>query len=505
MTATIDLPHTDARSEPHALATFAVAPVVAVVACRSLLLLGFAGRYGWHRDELYYFAAGRHPDLGFVDFPPITPMLAGLSRLLFGDSLVGLRSFAALAGAGVVVLAAAIARELGAHGRGQGLAALGVGFSPLVLGSNGLFQTVSFDQLAWAAIFLVVIRMQRTGDGRGWPLLGVVVAVALLTKYTAGVLVAGTGLGLLVTDHGRRLVRDRRVWAAALIAGALLLPNVWWQVEHGWPSIDFFSGRSEVVRAENPLGIYVRDLLAMAGPIGLVVAVIGLRRLAQDPRHRSVAIAAVFVAVAFLVLGGKGYYAAPVHIVLLSAGAAALELFGPTARRAAPVALIAVLLPFLPLALPVLPESRMVDLGLHEVREDYAEEIGWPELVTTVAAAWDRLPPAERGRAAIVTANYGEAGAIELYGPAHGLPRPFSGHLNYRYWDGANRTATTVVAVGFPQAWTDRHCRDVERVAVLTNHAGVANEESGAAVVLCRLHDDVGSLRPALERPLEPR
>lgn len=428
---------TDLRPAP--LWRFPSATVIAVVVAKTLLQLSVLGRYGWHRDELYYLAAGRHPALGYVDFPPVVPMLAAASNHLFGTSLVGLRSFSLAAGAGVVVLVALTTRELGGGRYAQGLAAVAAAFSPMLLATNVMFQTVPFDQLAWAGLLFVSARLLRTGDARLWAVFGALAGAALMTKYTVALMLAGLALGLLAHGAGRRLLRGRWLFVGAAIACVVVLPNLWWQVEHGWVSVTFFRGQNADVRQSYPPGVYVKDVLLIAGPLGLLLAVAGLRRLARIAKWRPLLWAAAVPLVGFAMLGGKSYYGAPAFGVLFAAGAVSAEHWMGGVRRrwlrvAAPAVLVLALVPALPGILPVLPRSSMVARGLGESRTDYADEIGWPELVDSVAAAWWRLTPEERANGAVVAANYGEAGAIDLYGPARGLPPAVSGHLTYRYW-----------------------------------------------------------------------
>ena len=161
--------------------------MLVVVAAKCALHLAVAGRYGWQRDELYYAVAGRHLQGGYVEFPPVTAWLSALARVLFGWSLVGFRAFAILAGAATIVVAALVARDLGGGRRAQILAAVAVGFSPILVATNGLFQPVSFDQLATMMVLWLSLRLAL---GRGsWPLLGLAVGVGLEIKYTLAVVV----------------------------------------------------------------------------------------------------------------------------------------------------------------------------------------------------------------------------------------------------------------------------------------------------------------------------
>ena len=311
---------------------FAIAPVLVVVAIKIAINMAVASRYGWHRDELYYADAGRHLSLGYVDFPPVTAWFAHLSSMLFGQSLAGLRSIAVLAGSGVVIVTALIARDLGGGRRAQVLAAVAI--TPLTLGSNAMFQTVSFDQLAWALVLWAAIWVLREGGTRRWLAFGLAVGVALMTKSTVVLLVLGLVLGFLATASGRSRLRGRGPWLATLLALVVAAPNVYWQVRHGWPSVEFFRSRSGESRADNPPTKFLLELIVGTGIAALPLWIFGVRRLLVDRRFRSLGVAVLTVIGGWLVLGGKSYYAAPALIVALAAGAVQLE----DARNGCPTA-----------------------------------------------------------------------------------------------------------------------------------------------------------------------
>ena len=370
---------------------FAARPVAVVVLAKSALNLAFAGRYGWQRDELYYRAAGLHLQGGYVEFPPVTALLSRLAHALFGDSLVGFRAFAILAGAGTVVVAALVARELGGGARAQTLAAVLVGFSPLLIATNGLFQPVSFDQLATMVVLWLAVRIAL---GRGsWLWIGVAAGVGLETKYTLAVVLV---VLLAAFALRRRDALDPRGLAgAAAIAVALTIPNLVWEAGHGWISVHWFVNPPGSATDESRPG-YVANSLLLTGLVTVPVAVAGIVRLARDRRLEPLAWTVVGVWLAYLVLGGKSYYALPVVLFALAAGAVPLAAWARGRRLAVAVSAYAVfLLVLLPVGLPVLPQRTAIDLGLMDARSDYADELGWPGLTRQVEARCTR-----RGRRA---------------------------------------------------------------------------------------------------------
>ena len=479
---------------------WALVPVLAIAAAKLVFQLLVAGRYGWHRDELYYVDAGRHLALGYVDFPPVTPFLARVATALFGDSLVGLRSFAALAGAVAVVVVALVARELGGDRRAQVLAAVLAATSPVLLGADAMFQTVPFDQLLWAVLALLAVRVLKAPSTGRWLALGAVAGIALETKYTVALLLAGLAAGLVVTGQGRRHLRTPGPWLAAAIAFVLLAPNLWWQARHGWASVDFFTGGEGYEPGETSPAQYVGELLLIVGPAALVLCGAGLRLLGRDRRWSPLAVAAGVVVVGFLVTGGKSYYAAPIALLLYAAGAVAAghwKRWGPWTVVGGALATIVVAGPWM---LPLVGERAMVDRRLYEPREDYAEQLGWPELASEVTAAAEDLTPVERRSSVVLAGNYGEAGAVGRFG-GDAVPPVVSGHVTWRYWvDDADLAARTLLTVGYPRTWLEPRCARVVRVGTVTNHAGVPNEEAGGPVFRCDLPRTLADLWPDIAR-----
>ncbi len=467
-------------------------PTALVLALGGVKLLAHlltASRYGFHRDEFYYLAGGRHLAWGFVDHPPVAPFLALVSTELFGATPAGLRVLSALAGTVAVVAAGLLARELGGGRFAQVLAALAVLCAPLFLIANTVHQTVPFDLLWWLLAAYGAARALRTGSLRAWLGTGFVLGIALLTKYT--VLLFGLGLlvGLLATPV-RTQLRTPGPWVAALVALGLFLPNVLWQLAHGCPTLEFIANNS--ANADTTLVGFLAIQPLLMGLPGTALWLGGLAWFfspAGRP-YRALGWLVLTVLVVLVLVGGKDYYLGSAYPIGFAAGAVGLEALVRRrgwrwARPAALVAVVVLTLPLLPLALPILPVEPMVRYRLHEVVENYAEELGWPELVGTVTDIYDGLPPEEQARAAIFTANYGEAGSIDLLGPAR-LPTAVSGHNSYHAWGPPPDSTTTVIALGFSEEYLRHFFAEVEVVATTTNPYGAENEEYGATVWLCR-------------------
>src|SRR4030088_2584615 len=271
--------------------------------------MAVADRYGWHRDELYYLASSRHPALGYVDYPPITPLLARIDQTIFPGSLPGLRLLTVLAGAAIIVVAALIAAELGGNQLAQILAALAVLISPMFVGANILFQTVSFDELVWAVACLLLVRILRGADPREWLLLGLVFGIGLETKYTVIGLAVAIAIGLLATDRRHHLV-TRWPWLGFALAILLVVPNLAWQLGHHWDSVAYTVNHRGAT--DGPILYWLQQIL-LIGPQLVPIVVGGVWWLWRRQEFRAAAVTILAVELFFFLVGGKAYYPAPIY------------------------------------------------------------------------------------------------------------------------------------------------------------------------------------------------
>ena len=460
---------------------------VALVELGALLVTG--NRYGYHRDELYFLEAGKHPAFGYDDQPPLTPLIGRMSTALFGNDPRGLRTISALAVALLVILVALIARELGAGHRGQFIVAVGAALS-FALFVGHLLSTTTFDLVLWVVIAWLVTRLLAGGDERLWLAVGFTVGVTLENKHLVLLLVAALTAGFAASRVFQPL-RSRWLWAGAVVAFALWVPNLVWQARHGWPQLDL----AHKIADEDPVGY--RALLVpfqfVAVPTLLApVWLAGLRRLLRDDdsrRFRPLGYGYVALLALSLVLGAKPYYTGGLLLVLLAAGGAPAERWldrhaHGTELLATAMALSAVT--SIALALPVIPVDDVHATPVPALNEDTIESIGWPRFVATVAGVWNDLPTDQRTRAVILAGNYGEAGAIDRYGPDHGLPGAYSGHNNYARWGIPPGDDGPVIVLGWSRLeYLDGFFTGCVEAARIDNGVDIDNEEQGGPVWLC--------------------
>ncbi|WP_336081050.1 glycosyltransferase family 39 protein [Nocardia sp. SSK8] len=447
----------------------------------ALVLLLTSARYGYHRDELYFLAAGQRLDWGYPDQPPFVPALARLLATIDPDALWLLRVPAVLAATVVVVCAGAMAGVLGG-GRGARLLTAGaVASAALVQGAGHLFGTTIFDLAFWSLISLLVLKLVRGADPRWWLAVGAAVGLGVQNKVLILVPVVALVVALLLTPQ-RKILATRYFPISLGIAAVLVAPYLWWQASNGWPqwtlSRAIAAGSSGT--SDSPI-MFVLLQFGLIGPLLVPLWGYGLWWLWRS-RYRAFALTYALLFVVFLVAGGKAYYLGGMYPVLLAAGAVGLTgWLGASRKRWAAVGSVVAVNAVLSASmfLPLLPVEAVPDSPVLAVNYDAGETIGWPHFVEQVAAAY---PPG----AAILTANYGEAGAIEHYGAEYGLPTPHSGHNAYWWWGPPPDTATTVLTVGLDHDRLTALCASVEPAGVIDNGLGIDNDEQGSPLYVCR-------------------
>ncbi len=463
-----------------------VAPAVVMVG----LLLASAARYGFHRDELYFIESAKHLAWGYVDNPPLTPLLGRLSRGIFGDSLFGLRVVPAVEAGLVVVAVAALAREFGARAAAQVLAAILTATASFVLAIGHLLTTPTLDVLVTVLMVWCLVRMVRTGDQRWWLLVGIAVGIGLENKFTIAVSVVALATGAVVTRSWRPFVS---VWtlAGAAVAVALWAPNLWWQAHHGWTLLSFSRAIARDQGADNRAQLIPFQLLVLGPPVAPVL-VAGIRGLWRRPAWRSLRFLPVGYAILLVLLivsGGKGYYAAGLVLPFAASGAITTVEWMDRRRRARRHLLLTTAVVVNAavgaiITLPVLPQ-RLVGGAIAGVNHDAAETIGWPAFADQVATAVATVPAADRSTVVILTANYGEAGAIDRYGPSRGIGPAYSGHNSYTTFRVPSDTRGPVVAIGFDDLADDAALGDCTTIATIRTPAGIGNDENGTRIWRC--------------------
>jgi 4-amino-4-deoxy-L-arabinose transferase-like glycosyltransferase len=464
----------------------ALAVVLSIAACKLLVHL-YAGRhYGYFVDELYYLACSRHLDWGYVDQPPLIAGITWIVRSVLGDSLPAIRFLPAVAGAGLVALTALIARELGGNWFAQGLAALAALIAPGFLGLDNLLTMNAFEPLFWMGCAWLLLRILKTDNQRLWICFGILAGFGLENKYSMGLFAAGLIFGLLLSPRRRDLAKPW-IWIGGAIAFLLFLPNLLWNVQHHFPFLELQANirRSGRDVALGPVAFFAQEALTMH-PLNVPIWLAGLWFFfsARGKPFRPLGWAWVLTTVVIVALSPRIYYLFPAFPLLFAGGGVVWErwLSKPHlawARLAFP-ALMAVTGALLaPLAIPVLsPETytRYTE-GLHlappriethrlgPLPQIFADQFGWPEMAATVARVYNDLPPAIRAKTAIFGQNYGQAGAIDLFGPRYGLPSAISGHQSYFLWGPRGYTGESMIVMDDRQERLESLFASAQKVA----------------------------------------
>jgi 4-amino-4-deoxy-L-arabinose transferase-like glycosyltransferase len=409
--------------------------------------LGLSGRYGFLSDELYFIEAGRRLAFGYVDQPPLAPLLTRVTDIL-GMNPTAIRIVPALAGAAVAVTAARFALLFGAGRFGQILAALVTACAPLVLALAHLGITESPDLLAWAVVLLCVTTALLRDRPRWWLGGGAAAGLGLQANNVMLLLLIGLAAGLYLSGY-RPVLRTRWPWLGAGLAALIWAPNVAWQATHGWPQLAMAASlhRSNSTPVAYLVGVPAQ--LTYAGVFVIPLLVAGYVRLWRTPGLRFLAITATLLVVYVLVwVPGKSYYADGTAPVVLAAGSAAVERWAGQVRFRRGLAVGAALLGLVvsaPGILPVLPARYLHDVrGLDRVTT--ADTVGWPEFVRAVADQNAALTRTGQPPTAIFTSHYGEAAALDLLGSGDHLPPVLSGHNTFWLW-GPGRAADRTVLV----------------------------------------------------------
>ncbi len=449
--------------------------------------MAVSARYGFHRDELYFIVCGRHLALGYVDQPPLAPWLTRLGIGLFGAGPSAVRVLPALAGGAVVVGTGLTTASLGGKRFAQMLAAIAMACAPVTLGSAHLAGTTIYDLAAWTLTLWLVLRAVVQERPRSWVGAGVVAGLGLENKDLILLLLVALALGLLVT-RTRSVLATRWPWLGLGAAVVLWTPNVVWQLTNGLTALTM----SRVLRAEHSApGDYLGFLPAqviLGGLLAFPLVIVGIGQLVRlrDLRFAAIAAGAVLVYV-FAVIPGRPYYTAGLLPLVLAAGASRIESHGRHRLRrtlwlAAPIVGLVLTVAFI---LPVLPLSTFARIpALHKINYDLGETVGWPQMTRQVATVYDELPPAMRPSASIFTSNYGEAGALALYGPAEGLPAPLSGHNTFWLWGPRDATDRVVIAVGSVDQLRPHFAR-CRYDATIHSPDDVHNDENGKMIWTC--------------------
>jgi 4-amino-4-deoxy-L-arabinose transferase-like glycosyltransferase len=449
-----------------------------------VVLISTSTRYGWFRDELYFRALGKRLGPAFVDVPIVTPAVARLTATLFGDSLVALRVWPALCVVGLVVTNASLCKKFGGDARSQTIAALAVACSPIALIFGHVFHYAPFDLLAWSLIVWCVVHLVAGVSPKWWLVVGVIVGVGYENKNLIVLVVIGLLVGIVSTGRSS-ILKSRWFFAGIVVAAVLAAPNLWWQMHHHLPEVQLARHiRSQTSVADRVLIVPFQVAFVGVPIVGLAIS--GARGLWNRPELRFLPVAYICVLMVVIASGGKHYYAAGLLPMFLAAGSIHKESNRPNKRIYVSLGVTATISALI--GLPILPQSVVGASPVFAVYPDVVESIGWPSFVAQVTHVVEALSVTDRQHALLLTRNYGEASALDRFGPK--LPAIWSSHNQYWLWGPpveANKPSDEVViAVGFDRAELEQVFASVEVVARIEMPHHIDSQEQRVSILLCR-------------------
>jgi hypothetical protein len=467
--------------------------------------------YGIFRDELYYIVCGRRLAWGYLDNQPLIALLARWSDDLFGhERLWAFRLMPSIAGAAKVFLTGLLACSLGGKRAAQALAMILVIGAPEYFGVDSIFSMNCLEPVFWMTAMLAILEIAKAPQARSvrawWIVFGLAGGLALETKLSAGFFLICLLAALLLTPQ-RKLLTSR--WALIGIGLLLLIeaPNFVWQLERSFPSIQWLvaasrEGKDVVLSPGEFLLQQVLVLIPFSAPFWVGgIAWLLFNKAARQFRFAGLT-GVLFIGL-MMALHAKIYYVVPIYPVLFAAGCVWCFRLVPAKWQAAPLVYGSVFSTavwlWLPLVLPIVPPSHY---SVWEKRMHYrpaetenfrqsklpqllADQTSWPQFVQQVAAAYNHLPADVRARTGIYCGNYGEASAIDVLGPAYGLPPAISGSQTYWFWGPRGQLKDNMLVVNQTRADLEKTFRSVQPVGTV-NTPDAMPFEDGATIWLGR-------------------
>ena len=450
-----------------------------------LLHFVFNSNYGYFRDELYYIACGEHLAWGYPDHAPMVALLAKTSRILFGDSLFGLRVFPAVFGAAKVFLTALLVKAFGGKRFATFLACLCVLCAPVYLAIDNFLSMNSLEPVLWMLCAYFAVLAIKRENSRYWLWFGLVAGLGLMTKHSMLFFGCSLVAGLLAT-YPRKVFLDKCFWLGGIIAILIFTPNIIWQFQNNFATLELLrtvqeSGKNVVLP---PLQFFVSQIMTLL-PLTFPVWFLGIWFFLFDKngkRFRFLGVAYLLLLALMIYLKAKDYYLVPIYPMMFAGGAVwweqiivkfrALRLL----KYALPLIILIPAIAAAPTVLPILPIETLLSyqraIGFTPPKSEtefdsplqqiFSDELGWQEMVEKVADVYNQLPPEERAKAGIYGSNYGQASAIDFFGAKYGLPKSISPHQSYFLWGPRGYTGEILILLGSSKENAERKCNSVE-------------------------------------------
>ena len=483
--------------------TVRTTPWIAAAVVFLIHALGNA-HYGFFRDELYFIICGFHPQWGYVDQPPLVPLMAAGTQL-FGHSLWLLRLVPALFAAAGAYTMCLLVVEFGGGVFAQVLATLVYLFSGVLMSFGMKASTDEVNLWTWPLLAYLLTRLVKGADPRLWIAAGAVAGITLESKYSVIFFLIALVAGLLLTPE-RRILGTWWFVAGVAVMAVIALPNFLWQAHYGFPMAELLRNGQNGKNIEASPLLYLIQEIIITNLFLFPVWVIGLIWLLRARLFRFLGYAFILLIAEMIVSHGKHYYPGAVYPILIAAGGVAIESWTARASfvRYAVLAYALVLGPiFVPFSLPILSEQSFLAYQdrllttLHMSKDvtatehhressalpgDWADMHGWPEIAATVKSVYDALPSEDRSQAVVVASNYGEAAAVQFFAP--GVP-VISGHNQYWLWGTQGYKGNVVIDINGDCGAKESLFMNSRRAAVFSTPYAISYE-TNMPIMICR-------------------
>lgn len=446
----------------------------------------FPYEYGYFRDELYYIALSENLDIGYIDVPPIVPFLLAIIRVIFGTSYISLHLLPAISGAIVIWLVSLMVKEMGGGIKALLLALTCVTLAPIYICFESVYTYDAFDKLCWTLMLYVMVLLLKTEDKKYWIYFGIVAGLGLLTKITILYLGFGLCLGLLLTRQ-RKHFASWQLWVGGIIALLIFSPYILWQIKEGFPSLEYYKNYTMGKTWPTTPAEFIKNQVVVMSLLAFPVWLLGIYYFIlkkEGEKFRIFGYAYIIILVICIYQQVKFYLPAPFYTVLFAGGAVFIEGYVEK-HKVRWLMKTLIILTFLmglisvPFVRPVFPVDVLIEFSgrgvymgvkgerhrLGRLHQHFADRFGWEGMTEEVAKAYDSLSDEDKSKACILTENYGEAGAIWLFGEKYNLPKPICGHLQYFLWGTRGYSGEIVITIGIDLEKLKNYFNNVERRA----------------------------------------
>jgi len=462
--------------------------IVVYFVIAKLIICLFPFEYGFFRDELYYIAMSDNLDLGYVDVPPLVPFLLAIVRSVLGTSFFSLHLLPAISGALVVWLVSLMVKKLGGGFNALLLALTCVTLAPIYLCWESTYTYDVFDKLNWTVMLYVMVLILKTEDRKYWIYFGLVAGLGLMTKITILFIAFGLLSAMMMTKERKHFL-SWQLWAGGVLALLIFSPYIIWQIREGLPALEYYGSYASAKTWPSTPPEFIKNQIVTMNLLAFPVWLLGIYYFIfneSGKRYRVFGYAYFIVLIICIVLKVKFFLPAPFYTVLFAGGAVSIERFAAKRnirllKRAPAVAIFLIGLLQVPFARPIFPiepfvkyTGRSIWEGIKGERHDlgrlpqhFHDRFGWDIMAKNIANAYNSLSEQDKVKACVLMGNYGEAGAIWVYGPEYGLPKPISGHLQCFFWGPRGHSGEVTISLGIELESLKEHFGDVK---VVTDH-----------------------------------